>query len=232
MAEVQALARSQQGGRREPENTPSLLNESHRSLPLIFPGYHQRSEETLETEGSPEGARALKKQRRGLPLCEWGALTGFFPKPDSEVAESLLDLSASDGSASRTNSTANLSRAGHAGQRPRPIWPSPPPLRPAGRPPVAGRGHTCTVARRTPRPKASLEGEGLGAPCAPAWRLRGTARLHARPPAPRQPSCRRVSPRLGLAEKPRLCLLRLPPSRIDVQQTELATNRTREHDGA
>jgi len=86
---------------------------TERSLRSLFDGVHARPAEAFEPEGSAEWASApeRKKQRRnlGLPLCEWGAASGLAPKPDSEVAESLLDLSSSNGS--RTNSTVNLSRA-------------------------------------------------------------------------------------------------------------------------
>ena len=65
-------------------------------------------------EGSPERDPDLarrKKPRRGLPLSDWGLLQRRLdpettvPKTDTDVAESLLNLS------SPSNSTLNLSRA-------------------------------------------------------------------------------------------------------------------------
>ena len=95
-AQVQALARSQYATKRRE------LDERQRSA----------DEET--PEGSPERDPDLarrKKPRRGLPLSDWGLLQRRLdpettvPKTDTDVAESLLNLS------SPSNSTLNLSRA-------------------------------------------------------------------------------------------------------------------------
>ena len=96
-AQVQALARSQYATKRRE------LDERQRSA----------DEET--PEGSPErddpDLAPRKKPRRGLPLSDWGRLQRRLdpettvPKTDTDVAESLLNLS------SPSNSTLNLSRA-------------------------------------------------------------------------------------------------------------------------